>query len=229
MAVQLILLHSPLVGPGTWRLLSPELQGLGFQTVTVDFRPDIALGSPYYANLVSVAQAALAGEPNTKDILVAHSGAGSLVPAIAERSEIAGAIFVDALLPHPNRSWFSTISDTMKTQLMQSAHDGRLPPWHRWWPDGAIRSLFDDDESYAQFVRELSDIPLDLLSEDAPSHELPRGLPCAYLQLDRGNAAEANRTETLGWPVRRFTLHHLAMLTHPKRVASAINELVRAI
>lgn len=223
--MRLVLLHSPLVGPGTWRLLSPVLEQKGFQVAVVDFRPEIARQPPYYVRLVGAVKSAVASGQSAKNILVVHSGAGSLVPAVVAESNVAGAIFVDALLPHANRSWFSTISDPLKAHLTSLAHDDHLPPWHRWWGERAIRSLFDDDESYEQFVAELPEIPLAFLSEPAPASELPEYLACAYLQLGPGNAPDAATAERLGWPVRRLPLHHLAVLTRPLETATALAEL----
>lgn len=101
MAVKLVLLHSPLVGPATWRWLAPELRARGFEIASADFRADMAGDPPYYAKLVRTARALLAPAPDTSTFLVVHSGAGSLVPALA--ADVAGAIFVDALMPHPGR------------------------------------------------------------------------------------------------------------------------------
>ena len=43
-------------------------------------------------------------------IAVLHSGGGSLAPAIAAASaDLAGFIFVDAVLPHPGKSWIETV------------------------------------------------------------------------------------------------------------------------
>ena len=221
--MRFVLLHSPLVGPGAWRLISPVLE----QVTVADFKPEIAHEPPYYARLVAAAKSAVASDRNQKNVLVVHSGSGSLVPAVAVDASVKGAIFVDALLPHPNRSWFSTISEPLKAHLMSLARDDHLPPWHCWWPKRTIRSLFDDEADYARFVAELPEIPLAFLNEPAPASELSERLACSYLQLGSGNAPEAAAAEKLGWPVRRLPLHHLAVLTHPREVAAAIEELGR--
>jgi len=181
---------------------------------------------PYYARLVRTASACVARD---SAILIVHSGAGSLVPAIAASGRVTGAIFVDALLPHSGQSWFETVPLTFRSRLETLAHDGRVPPWHRWWPDGAIRSLFTDEVAYAWFVSELREIPLAYLEEVAPDSELPEDLVAAYLQLGPGNAAEASVAKRLGWPAKDLALHHLALLTHPPEVAGAIADLARSL
>lgn len=223
--MKLVLLHSPLVGPGTWRAIAPALEASGFDAAVPDFTADMAGPPPYYSRLVRTASASVARD---SAILVAHSGAGSLVPAIAASGHVSGAIFVDALLPHPGQSWFETVPQTLKSRLETLARDGRAPPWHRWWPDGAIRSLFADEASYARFVSELKEIPLAYLEEPAPDLALDDKFAGAYLQLGPGNAAEASAAERLGWPVQRLALHHLALLTHADEVADAIADLARS-
>ena len=229
MAVKLVLLHSPLVGPGTWRSLAPLLRAQGHEIAVADFAADMSGDPPYYAKLVRTACRLLNSESNAKTLLVVHSGAGSLVPAIAASSGVAGAIFVDALMPHSGQSWFETVPESLKKRLAKSAHGGRVPPWHRWWPNGAIRALFSNQASYDAFVSELKEIPLDFLREPAPGIELQDDLRAAYLQLGPGNASEASRAERLGWPVRREALHHLAIITHPEKVAAEIGELVSVL
>lgn len=226
MAVKLVLLHSPLVGPGTWRYLAPLLRAQGQEAAVADFAADMAGDPPYYTKLVRNARTLLGPDRSATTLLVAHSGAGSLVPAVAAPGGVAGAIFVDALLPHPGQSWFETVPRSLKVRLERSANDCRIPPWHRWWPDGAIRALFADEAPYDRFVSELRGIPLAYLREPAPECELQDSFRAAYLQLGQGNAAEASRAERLGWPVERLPLHHLAIITHPTQVAEKIGALV---
>lgn len=227
MGAKLVLLHSPLVGPGTWRLLAPLLQTRGFQVGIADFTAAMAGTAPYYPRLVETARSLLA--PDTTNFLIVHSGAGSLVPAVAAAGGVAGAVFVDALLPHPGRSWFETVPQALESRLERLSRDGLVPPWHRWWPEGSIRSLFADDASYARFVSELMEIPLAYLREPAPSDELAADFAAAYLQLGPGNAAEASVAEQRTWPVQRLSLHHLAVLTHPGDVVRGIEPLIRSI
>ncbi len=219
--MKLVLLHSPLTGPGTWSALAPILRA---QQHTV-FVPDLTLvmrgNGPFYPTLAAAAAAEADGA-----VLVAHSGAGALVPAIAAQSHLRGAIFLDALLPHPGRSWFETASAPLAAHLRGLASDGSLPPWHRWWPDGAMARLLPDDAQRAAFVHELAALPLAYFEEPAPDVTL--SIPCAYLQLSEGYKAEADQAAADGWPVARLALHHLAMLTDPEPVASAMADLLAA-
>jgi hypothetical protein len=227
--VRLVLLHSPLVGPGSWHLLAPVLRERGFDVVVPDYCDEMAASPPYYSSIVRNIRAAIADRAPHRSILIAHSGAGVLIPAIAESESTGGAIFMDALLPHPGQSWFSTAPESLKSRLMHLARHGRVPPWHRWWQKGAIESLFKDPVAYERFASELNDLPLAYFSEPAPDIELPQHLACGYLQLGAGYEAEAALSEEKGWPVVRLKLHHLAMLTHSKEVAAQVELLVRSL
>lgn len=229
MAVKLVLLHSPLVGPGTWRLLAPVLAARGFEVVVADYSGVLAAEPPYYANLVRVARTAITRSNSARTILIAHSGAGALIPAIAEGGLARGAIFMDALLPHPGKSWFSSAPDSLNKRLVALARDGRVPPWHQWWPDGAIAALFSRAADYEQFAAELQTLPFDYFNEPAPEISLTGNFPCAYLQVGPGCAAEAALAESWGWPLLRAPLHHLAMLTHADVVCAQTALLVEAL
>ena len=227
MAVRLVLLHSPLVGPGTWRVLSPLLRSKGYGVAVADFSAVMAGPGPYYPELVRCARSVIANAGNT--VLIAHSGAGALVPALAEQGDAIGALFVDALLPHPGRSWFETAPAEFVFRLEKLARDGRVPPWHLWWQADAVKSLFKDAGTFDRFAAELNALPLAYLNEAAPASVLARNFPTAYLQLSAGYAAEAAIAQRNGWPVRQLALHHLAMLTHCDAVAGEIGRLVDTI
>ena len=223
--MKLVLLHSPLVGSGMWKAVAALLAARGHDVVVPDLAPVLRGPSSYYPRLAQVAAGA-AGGSTQKTVLVVHSGAGALVPAIAQRAKLSGAVFVDALLPHPGQSWFETAPETLKARLRDLARDGRLPPWDRWWPKDSIRTLLPERGQYDGFVGELAALPLAYFEEAAPDAVL--ATPSAYLQLSDGYKTDADATEAKGWPVARLTLHHLAMLTHPEAVAVAIESLCAA-
>ncbi len=218
--MKLVLLHSPLTSPATWAALAPVLRGRGHSVVVPDLTPAMRGNAPFYPKLVARVAADDA-------ILVAHSGAGALVPAIAENSNLRGAIFLDALLPHPGRSWFQTASPRLSAHLRGLAKDGRLPAWDRWWPTGAMEALLPQAAQRDAFSRELRAVPVAYLDEPAPD-AMP-GIPCAYLQLSEGYTPEADQAEADGWAVARLSLHHLAMLINTVVVADGIEGLAAAL
>ncbi len=222
--MKLVLLHSPLAVPALWETVAPDLRSRGHHVVVPDLTPSLSGGPSYYARFADCVAGAIAPESGDT-YLVAHSGAGALVPAIEARTALAGTIFVDALLPHPGRAWFETVPPQLAARLRALAQDGRLPPWHRWWPEKTMAAVLPDAALRARIFAQLPEVPLAYLEERAPDAAL--AARAAYLQLSPGYHAEADQAAAAGWPVERMysqqmPLQHLAMLTHPQHVAEKI-------
>ena len=119
-----VLLHSPLTGPSIWRAVAAEAEARGHDTVVAEL-PALEGPSPYQR--IGLHVAAQIGDGPA--ILVAHSGAGALADIVAAAS--AGAVeqiaHVDAILPHPGRSWADTAADALLDRLRSDAVDARAP------------------------------------------------------------------------------------------------------
>jgi hypothetical protein len=221
--VRFALLHSPVLGPGVWRPVATELERRGHDTLTPAWPRLSTLAEGFYEALADQMSGQLAdGEPW---VLVAHSGAGALLPILAARLSPPpqGVIFVDAILPHPGRSWLDTAPAEMRNHLRAGAQMGELPSWDQWWPPGALERLIPDATMRAALVDELEPLPLAYFEEAAPAVELDA--PAAYLQLSGAYDDEGVVAGRYGWPLVRLPLHHLAMLTHPEAVAAALESL----
>ena len=223
MAPRLVLLHSPLLGPYCWQAVARLLRSRGHVVETPAWPRLSTLGADCYAALANGVAAGIDhGDP---PIVLAHSGAGALLPSVAALSKtpLRGAIFCDAILPHPGLSWFDTAPPQLAADLRIGAEDGFLPSWDRWWPPGALERLVPDADVRAALVAELEPIPIDYFEELAPELELTA--PQAFLQLSGAYADEARIAGRKGWPVMSLPLHHLAMLTHAEAVATALESL----
>jgi len=223
--MRIVLVHSPLLGPFSWRPTADELSRRG-HAVEAPASPRLsAIGEGYYAALASGLAATIDAAGLEPLVLAAHSGAGALAPALvaALRSPVRRTVLVDAIMPHPGLSWFDTAPSDLRAQLRAGAEDGRLPPWDRWWPPGALERLAPDASLRGSLTEELEPLPVDYFEEPTPEVELAG--PCAYLQLSGAYEDEARLAGRLGWPVVRLPLNHLAVLTQPMAVASAIEGL----
>jgi hypothetical protein len=161
-------------------------------------------------------------------ILAAHSGAGAFVPALAAalRAPVAGAIFIDAILPHPGRSWLDTAPEALRDGLRAGAQMGMLPPWDGWWPPGALEKLVPEPGPRQALVDELEPLPLAYFEEPAPPGDLADlAAPAAYLQLSDAYADEIRACGRVGWPTVSLPLQHMGALTHPKAVAQVLQSL----
>lgn len=225
-APRLVLLHSPLLGPFSWRAVAAELAALGLRPEAPAWPKLSSVATAFYPTLAGALAATLDGGGERPIILAAHSGAGPLAPALVEAltAPLAGVVFVDALLPHPGRSWFDTAPAPMRDELRAGAQMGQLPPWDDWWPPGALERLIPDPAVRATLVAELEPLPLAYFEEVAPT--TPLDAPAAYLQLSGSYEEEARIAGRQGWPVVRLPLNHLAPVTHPKAVAGALGSLV---
>lgn len=217
----IVLLHSPLLGGLTWQAAAAALRARGESASTLEWPVLSTLDGDFYRSLARSMADAL-GE--TPAVIVVHSGAGALVPALETAwSRLQGVIFADAILPHPGQSWFDTAPPQLASSLRAGAEFGMLPSWDRWWPPGALERLIPDETLREALIQELSPLPLDYFSEAAPSANV--GVPAAFLRLSGAYDDEARAATRRGWPVVNLPLHHLAMLTHPEAVAGAIASL----
>jgi hypothetical protein len=223
-----VLLHSPLLGPFSLSAAGRELSALGAQAEVPAWPKLSEISGGYYAGLARemASKIDLAGRDPV--VLVAHSGAGALVPALAAElmAPLAGVVFLDAVLPHPGRSWLDAAPPGTRERLRAGAQMGQLPPWDGWWPPGALEKLLPEPAVREGLVAELEPLPLAYFEEAAPPGEVTAlGAPGAYLQLSDSYADEARAAGRLGWPTVSLPLNHLGPLSHPKPVASVLLSL----
>jgi hypothetical protein len=223
--MRLVLLHSPLLGGLTWQGVAGALRDRGREAVAPTWPALGDLSADFYRGLAVGMAAALGEAPS---IVVLHSGAGALAPALeAASGSVQGFIFVDAILPHPGRSWFDTAPPPLALSLRNGADFGMLPAWDAWWPPGALARLVPDDGVREALLSELEPLPLAYFEEAAPDAQIAR--PAAYLQLSGAYDEEGRLATRQGWPVVRLPLHHLAMLTHAEAVTGAITGLAERL
>ena len=226
---RLILLHSPFVGPASWGGVTAALAVRG-HAVTAPAWPRLEpIRDAFYRTLAQDMASRIDAEEGEAPILVTHSGGGALIPALeaAMTTPPAAVILVDAILPHPGKSWMDNAPPQLAVQLRNGVDMGLLPAWDQWWPPGALARLVPDPAALAALTSELEGLPLDFLEEDAPAMSLQS--PAAYLQLSGAYDDEGQYAVRQGWPVVRLPLHHLAMLTHAEAVAGAIHGLAERL
>ena len=224
----LTLIHSPLLGPGSWRAVGDALDRRGERALLIDLSEGLGVQRGFYAALGETAARQI-GEPA---ILVAHSGAGALIPSIlqAAGARIRAVIFVDALLPHPGRSWFVTAPPALAARLRREALAGRAPPWPNWLPTDVLERLLPDAAMRQGLIDDAPSAPLAFLDEPAPDCQA-LAPPCgyAYLQLSSAYDREAEQARASAWPVERLDGHHLSIMAHPSLVTDALVDLASGL
>lgn len=223
------LLHSPLLGAGSWRATAAALRDRGHEASAPPAPRLSDLHGGFYVGLAQGWAELIETEGGAPPILVAHSGAGAIVPELAARlnPSPAGAIFADAILPHPGRSWFDTAPPDLRDQLRAAGQAGWLPAWNEWWPPGALERLVPDPALLADLVSELEPPPIGYFEEPAPDRGVD--ISAAYLKLSGAYEDEAEAAARLGWPVVRLPFDHLAPVTRPEATALALDGLASRI
>ena len=165
-------------------------------------------------------------------VLVGHSGAGLLLPVIADASdnEVAALVFVDSLLPPPAGRLLLG-RPVFMDQLTAMATHGVLAPWSRWFGAHAMRELVPDERLRAELEAEMPCLPLSYFQA---SVRLPEDWgnrrPCAYLLLSTPYRQSAAEARAHGWPVTEIHgVQHLAIATNPISVTEALLDLERSL
>ena len=221
--MRFLLVHSPFLGPAIWTQLAAVLDEAGHDVIAVDIRPGLISGSAAYEKMSACVTAAAA--PDVR--VVVHSGAGGLAPSIwAADPRLSRCIFLDAILPHPGRSWMETIPSAMSTRLTDAASAGMLPPWPAWLPSGTLEFLLPDGETREIIASEACNSPLTFAEAKAPVVSEWRGsCRCAYLQLSDAYDREAERALEFPMIVDHFPGHHFSMVTQAGQIAEQVVDL----
>jgi hypothetical protein len=198
----------------------------GFRCEVPDTTGVAAADGPYYPKYAAAVAAAV---DDDQVVLIGHSAAGPLLPAIADvlSGHVLAAIFADATLPHPKLSWFDAAPPPLRKQLRGMADGGRLPPWHEWFPPGALDQLLPDPALRGTVTAEIPRMPLAYFEEPAPATTAAQR--CAFLRFSAAYDQAADHAEQLGWWVARRDWDHLRMLTAPDAVADLIASAISAL
>jgi hypothetical protein len=223
-----VLVHSPLVGPSTWKLVAGELRARGF-SVVIPSLPDKRADELYWRRQVE-AVAAQISEAAPPLVLVGHSGACPLLPAIGAAVDlsIAAYVFVDGDLPLVPaggsrldllRAESPALADELETLL---ARGGVFPTWR----DEDLRGEIPDPGLRAGVVAEVHPQPRSFWEEELPAVAGWPDAPCGYLKLSAHYGGTAARARREGWAYRHLPGRHFELLNRPAEVADAIVELV---
>jgi hypothetical protein len=230
--MSLVLVHAPVLGPGSWSPVASELTRQGHRVTVPSLTGFADGGPPYVPRLIQHASAQFGHNPADRTVLVVHSGAGVFAPYLAQAVAADVVIFADASLPPSPRNASApdaqarVIDAGFLPFLRGIAVGGIVPPWPNWWPAEDLAPLYPDDATRDAVNAEASPLPLAFYEEILPP--VPATWPArhpGYLQFSEGYAEIARQASALGWPVRELPGEHLHMLVDPAGVAAAITGL----
>ena len=226
----IVLVHSPLVGPFTWSQVGQCLQASGFDVLVPALTDGGETPPPYWQQHAESVQRALASISQERPVvLVGHSGAGSLLPVIAQVAQhpVKGYIFVDAGLPHPGQSQLDEMGASVPEfaqELRKSLASGERFPH---WSDEDLREDLPDELVRQHLLAEVQPRPLSFFEEVMPVVAGRPDAPGGYLLFTQGYSGFLEQAQRAGWPSRTFHAGHFHMLVDPVAVAAALVELMK--
>lgn len=216
-----LLLHPPLLSPVVWRRLAPLLAQAGHPPSA----PRLAL-TPTRRWWEAAAQSAAAAAPDA-ELLLAHSGAGVLVPEVAGRLPgLQAVVLLDAVLPA--RAGETVPSPDLRRLVAELADDGVLPPWPHWWPEHELAEQLPDPADRAALEAEAPWLPSAFYDVPVP---VPAGWEppvVGYLQLSPAYREQRQEAERRGWRTAVLDGRHLDLLARPQPVVDAVQALLGA-
>ncbi|GAA3808009.1 hypothetical protein GCM10022226_30140 [Sphaerisporangium flaviroseum] len=223
-----VLVHSPSVGPSTWRPVAEHLTAAGYQ-VRVPSLLHIGAGAPpFWPRVVNAVRDDLRQVPAHNPVtLVAHSNAGLFLPVIRSglAHRVTNSIFVDAALPA--RSGATPVAPTELLEFLRPmAVNGRLPRWTDWWDEADIAPMFTDPTVRQTVIEEQPTLPLSYYEQQIPVPDGWDDHPCSYLLFGPPYDDLSVEARERGWRVAHLPGAHLHQIIDPAGTARQLIELV---
>ena len=225
----LILVHSPLTGPLVWNPAEQELARHGHQAVVPEVTDHPSgVGPLWEQHARSVARSVRRLPAGERPVLVGHSGAGQLLPAIRRFSErpVRACLFVDAGLPEDGASRLDQIRrespDAAAELEAHLAAGGRFPEW----TDEDLREVVPPDGLRRGLLEELRPRPLAYFTEPIPVPGAWPDAPCGYLRLSAAYDPALEAARAMGWPTRSIDAGHFHMMVEPDEVVDELLSLL---
>ncbi len=222
-----VLIHSPLVGPLTWSQVADEMRQRGLSVLVPNLEDVPDSKKPFWKqHAESVSRALSHISRETSLTLVAHSGAGPLLPAIRQSMlhPVKAYLFVDAGIPRDGASRLDLMKwedpDWAEEFQQELTRGERFPTWS--FDD--LQDVIPDSSLRRQMVAELRPRGLDFFTEPIPVFDGWPDAPCVYIQFSSAYEKPAAQARQLGWQVYELEAGHFHMLVDPVVVASTIIE-----
>ena len=220
MAFTFLLIHSPLVGPMTWRPASGRLAASGNRVVVPRLSNPATPDTSYLEHHRRQVLDQIPDSVDGPHVVVGHSGAGALLPllgkSLGNRSRL---VFVDSGLPRKGRSRFDLFPDGLADRWRTQAVDDRLPAT---WTERNLSGLIVDDGLRKQFSSELRPTPIKVYEEPMPLDPPCDGSRTAYVLLSAPYSEPYLEAKRLGWVLERRDSTHCHMLNDPEDMAEIL-------
>ena len=215
-----ILLHSPLVGPLFWRPTAAALTSTGCAAITPRVTSPADRPGSYVRLHVDQIVDQLPDTPDPDVFLVAHSGAGALLPALRGKMALSPAmIFVDCDLPEQGKSRFDQFPSEALAAFRAEARSGMLPIL---WGEADLQSAVACADIRRCFVEELRPVPIRVYEEPIPIGIGAEERDHGYVLLTRQYQDSFDIASARGWVTERHESSHFHPLNDPARMAGIL-------
>ncbi|MBL8080864.1 MAG: hypothetical protein JNM55_23025 [Anaerolineales bacterium] len=225
-----VLIHSPLVGPQTWQLIHDEMEMRGIESVVPVLSDRADSTFPYWQQHAESLVKSLDGIPQDQSlVLVAHSGAGPLLPVIRQSMahSVAAYVFVDAGIPRNGASRIDLMrmeDPEWAEQFHQTLLRGeRFPNWN----DDDLREVIPNDAVRRKMIAEIKPRALGFFTEHLPVCADWPDAPCAYIKFSASYDWDFQQAKQAGWAVHEMDAGHFHMLVDPPAVTDVILKAVQ--
>jgi hypothetical protein len=225
-----VLIHSPLVGPLTWQLVRKEIEKCGLDAVTPTLIDHPQSTQPSWQQHAGSFAKSLNEIPqDRKLVLVAHSGAGPLLPILRQSMShsIGAYVFVDAGIPRNNSSRIDLMrlqDPQWAEQFHQELLQGKRFPL---WNENDLKEIIPDDVLRKKTVAEINPRSLTFFTETIPVFAGWPDAPCAYIKFSSPYDWDYREAVKMGWPVHEVNAGHFHMLVDPFALSDLIINIVQ--
>lgn len=227
-----VLIHSPLVGTLTWKLVAHRMRQRGLSVVVPILIDQPASKKPYWKQDTESVLQALTCIPESQSItLVGHSGAGPLLPAIRQTfvHPVSAYVFVDASVPRDGASRL----DLMKAEDPEWAEQfqeelergGHYPNWK--FDD--LSEVIPDETLRRQMFAEIHPRGLPFFTESIPVFSGWPDAPCVYIHFSAPYQRAAAKAREVAWPTYEIKAGHFHMLVDELTVTDMIVDAVNRL
>jgi len=225
-----VFIHSPLVGALTWEQVAQVIRQRGYTVVVPVLSDQPDSPAPFWKQHSESARQALMNKSQPMT-LVAHSGAGPLLPVIRQLlpNPVNAYVFVDAGIPRDGASRLDLMRDEapewaqeFHQELLQGA---QFPTWSA----DDLREVIPDDDLRTRMAAEIQPRSLPFFTEPIPVFAGWPDAPCAYIKFSAPYDHSAEQARAAGWPVEELAAGHFHMLVDPSKVADVIVEAVHKL
>jgi hypothetical protein len=227
-----VLIHSPLVGTLTWKLIAEQIRQRGFDIVVPMLNDSPDSKEQYWKQHAESISRELAVIPHDRAlILVAHSGAGPLLPVIREAlpNPIHAYVFVDAGIPvtDATRLEMMKLEDSNWAQEFQVYLEGggRFPNWS----SEDLSEILPDANVRQELVTDLRPRALDFFNEPIPVFTGWPDAPCVYILFSPPYRRAEAQARQMGWQTYTLEAGHFHMLVDPQAVTDLIVNAVQKL